>query len=74
MIKIYKNSKPAEPRYAKTPDVNKIAESIEKAQRIYDGATNPEARATWAKILYQLRLNWDDAMIEVQTNGHYNFQ
>jgi len=60
--------------------VETIANSIEKANKVlialHSGETgryNEEAIATWERILASLRHRWNDAMIEVQTDGHYYF-
>jgi glucose-6-phosphate dehydrogenase assembly protein OpcA len=58
-------------------NVNKIVESIEKANNVLDRAKeygNQDAIMTWTRILYQLKLQWQDALVEIQTKGHYSFQ
>jgi hypothetical protein len=62
-------------------NVNKIANSIEKANRVlidlHSGASgryNEEAVATWNRIIAALQMKWRDAMVEVQSNGHYSFE
>lgn len=58
-------------------DVNKIANSIEKVHHILNRVRrkhNTEAIATWEMILASLQMKWRDAMVEVQSNGKYNFQ
>ena len=58
-------------------DVNKIANSIEKAHKtllLCKRIGNVEAVATWERILAALRHRWNEAMIQVVTDGRYNFE
>jgi hypothetical protein len=56
-----------------TRNVNRIADSIEKVHNILAETTNSDARLTWTRILYKLQLNWRDALVEIETNGKYQF-
>lgn len=80
------------PKYEKMPEmhpkdanrianVNAIANSIEKANRVLEallsgdtGNYNEEAIATWTRIIASLQMRWRDAMVEVETKGHYSFE
>jgi hypothetical protein len=66
---------------ARYVNVNKIADSIEKAtiilEKLRRGGTfgiNYDAIMTWERILYSLRMRWNNAIIEIQTKGHYTFE
>lgn len=63
--------------YKKIKNVNKIVESIEKAEVVLKRVQefrNIEAIITWTRILAALNWQWQDALIEMQTNGKYSFQ
>jgi hypothetical protein len=62
-------------------DINKIANGIEKATLILEKlkrggmlGINYDAIMTWERILYSLRMHWNNAIIEIQTKGHYTFE
>ena len=58
-------------------NVNKIAESIEKANYVLDNCKkigNLDAIATWERIVASLQFKWRDAMVEAQSNGRYTFE
>lgn len=58
-------------------NINKIAESIEKAEVVLkrvQKSGNIEAIATWTQILAALNWRWREAMVVMQTNGRYSFQ
>jgi hypothetical protein len=61
---------------ARYVDVNDIADSIEKVHKILifnRKRGNTESIITWERILAALQMRWRDAMVEVRTNGKYNF-
>jgi hypothetical protein len=58
-------------------NVSALASSIEKAHRtlnicIHNG--NQDAIDTWVRICAALQMKWRDALVEIQTNGHYTFE
>lgn len=64
---------------ARIVNVSKIVESIDKANRVLTNLKaahkpNKEAIATWECINAALRFRWDDAMVEVSSNGRYSFE
>lgn len=63
--------------FKKVINVNKIVESIEKANIVLDRCKvsgNKEAIITWTRILAALNWQWQNALIEMQTNGKYSYQ
>jgi hypothetical protein len=79
ILKIVAGFEPELPRvmYDKYFNVNKIAESLEKANKILEtckGNGNVDAITTWERIVASLQMKWRDAMVEVNTNGKYSFE
>lgn len=54
-------------------DVDSIAKAIEKTERLLKNTTNPDAKMIWMRNMHQLKLTWQNAMVEIETNGKYNF-
>ena len=79
MNKIFRNQFPT-PTLAEvnqTRDINRLAMAIEKIEIVLDrviAGGNHDAILTWARIMAKAKMDWTDAMIEVETNGRYQFE
>ena len=66
--------------YSQVRDINQIAESIEKVDKVLlnlksQRKKNYDAIQTWQIVRARLRTNWRDAMVEYNTHTHnYTFQ
>jgi hypothetical protein len=65
------------PEPVKTLDVTRITESMDKVEnmltKLREENGNPEAITTWLRVKKNLLIEWQDALVEIQTNGKYQY-